>query len=265
MGKYLEKIYQNNNNQIYVSHNNYIHLETNYLYIYRDESNEINEIVSEDFPYMEFSTFKGYLFCKHEKDIPILPTSFLNIFKTNIKNMNNKFTDKSQDIIIKLTGFRNCSPKINKNIYFGYSYSNFMKLTNEDVLKMYKEFYKSQSIKNITEWFEYIRKKCPYDIKYKIKISDDDFNKKLTENDIMVEYDIRHKDEISLIKKVENLFDDNDSMIIILNDFHNTLEKIAKLVSDRKDITAYKGKNKLAIKYSDLLKLNLDWTIENFY
>ena len=46
-----------------------------------------------------------------------------------------------------------------------------MKLTNEDVLKMYKEFYKSQSIKNITEWFEYIRKKCPYDIKYKIKIS----------------------------------------------------------------------------------------------
>ena len=54
-------------------------------------------------------------------------------------------------------------------------------------------------------------------------------------------------------------------MIIIFNDFHNTLDKITNIISKRDDITAYRDKNKLTIKYNDLLKLNLSWSIENFY
>lgn len=263
--KYLEKIYQNDKNQIYLSHDGCLKLDMNYLYVYKNDKNKIEQLISDEFPFMEFFQYKGFIFVKEHKKIPLLPSSILNIFKTNIKNLNNQFTNKKYDIVLKFTGYKSCSPKINNNIYFGFSYDEFMNISDNDVKKMYNEFYKSQTLKNISEWFEYICENCPYEINYANEIKQEDFKKNISKNDVMIEYDIRHPKEIELIKKVEQIFDDNNSMIILFNDFHNTLDKITDIISKRDDITAYRDKNKLTIKYSDLLKLNLTWTIENFY
>lgn len=264
MSTNLEKTYQNNKNQIYYVPDNFLKLDMKYLYVYRNDNDEVEEIISNEFPLMEFVQFKGFLFTTVKK-IPMLPTSFMNIFKTNIKNLNNQFTDKKHEIVLKLSGFRRCSPRINTNVYFGFTYSRFMNITEQDVSKMYNEFIKSQTLTSIKDWFKYIRKVCPYDINYKNKITNQDFKEPITVDDIKIEYDIRHPKEIELIKKIEDTFDDKDSTIIILNDYNNTLDKITKLVAKRNDIVAYRDTDKLAIKYSDLLKLNLDWSIENFY
>lgn len=264
MSKYLEKIYQNPHNQVYAAHG-CLNFDMNFIYIYRDDNDEIKEMQSFEFPLMEFVQYRGFIFVKDNKRIPTPPSSFLDIFKTNIKNLNTQFNDKTYEIVLKLSGFRNCSPKINSNVHFGFSHDRFMKLTGDDVQKMYKAFFKSQTLKNINEFYDFIKECCPYDVNYKTKITDADFKTELTEDDVKIEYDIRHPDEIGLIKKVEELFDDRDSTIILLNDFCNTLEKVEKLVAKRDDIIAYKSKNKLAIKYSDLMKLGLKWTIENFY
>ena len=144
--KYLEKIYQNDKNQIYLSHDGCLKLDMNYLYVYKNDKNKIEQLISDEFPFMEFFQYKGFIFVKEHKKIPLLPSSILNIFKTNIKNLNNQFTNKKYDIVLKFTGYKSCSPKINNNIYFGFSYSEFMDISVNDVKKMYNEFYKSQTL-----------------------------------------------------------------------------------------------------------------------
>lgn len=261
----FKKIYQNCKNQVYVQHGNFLRFDMNYIYIYMNDKNEVEQLISNEFPLLEFSEFKGFLFCKNEKHIPVLPNIFMDIFKTNCKNLNNQFINKKHDIVLKLSGFKSCSPKINNELFYGFTYDNFLQLTTKDVEKMYSEFYKAQTLKSVDDWLKYIKEKCPWDINYANKISEESFKKDILPCDVKIEYDIRHADELSLIKKVEELFENDDELVLILNDFNDILEKITKLVEKRKDITAYRDKNKLLIKYGDLKKLNLQWSIENFY
>lgn len=265
MTKYFEKVYQNPKNQIYVQHGDILKFDMNFIYIYINNENKIEEMVSNEFPLLEFSQFKGFLFAKKKSLIPTLPDSFINNFKTNIKNLNYQFTNQKFDIVLKFTGYLGCSPRINNDAFYGFTYDKFLNISEKEINKMYNDFFKMQTIKSIDEWVKHIREKCPYNVNYCKKIDENAFKNEIYKSDIMIEYDIRHDDEITLIKKVEEIFEDKDEVVLVLNDFNDTLEKITKIVSKRDDIVAIRDKDKLLIKYNDLLKLGLSWSLENFY
>lgn len=262
-----------------------------YLYIYKhnvdsanyetnkqlDEKKDIHIYESDDFPeYLVLST-RGYMFIKKgskKKEIPILPEFPINEYKTNFIDFNNKFNKNlNTNTFIKLSpyiSFGETHPKlIIEHDYLLYIDQNNHLQTNE-ILKQFKIKNEKIDINNSKQWFEYIKKNCPFNsifnlpFNYYSEIDDNVFKKEPTINDVCIFYDIKSKNEYKIIQEIETTFEDKKQKVIFHETYNNKLNDVINKCNEMKIKYTKKNEYSIELKWSDLNKLGLKWTITDF-
>lgn len=249
-------------NQVYYVIKSEKKVKYKFEYVYRNWNNKIKIYTGDKFPSMLINAFTGFVFVYDPNvKIPMIPNMPNVEFKTDFVNFNKYFiTDKGYNMILKLTGFKNCSPKINTELIKGFKITNYEKL---DLSGLFDEFVKKQKkIKTAMEWYDFIIKNCP-NIHYKKEISDTDFDKNIDKSDVMVLYDIHSKDEIKIIEKIESEFDDINCDITIYNCYSGLTERIKNEFEKRK-LKIKIGPEYICVKFSDLKKIGLKYNILDF-
>ena len=283
----LNKVYETKFVQIYMDSSKSKKNEQ-YEYIYRYINSEIQDVQiykSDQFPYNLLTISTGFLFVHNNADVPILPNDDYNDYKTNIRCISNGFINKKDiNTVLNFRPSKGCHPNCMKNYMIGLNIQlGINKL--ENINEMYKHFIEIQpKFKNLKEWKKYICENCPSKIHYMETINDKTFQKKITENDIIVDYDIHDVHEIEIIKIIENTFENMNQTIKIFDNYNNIVDRI-KNECDKKKIKytssentkhtklKYKGKLKLnrfkgikwiELKYSDLLKCDIKYLLTDF-
>lgn len=283
-------------------HNGYIQIYTNniwketkqtkkYLYIYKhnvnvtnyeinkqlDMKNDINIYESDEFPEYLVLTTHGYMFVKptsKKKEIPILPEFSINEYKTNFIDFNNKFDKKlNTNTFIKLSpyiSFDETHPKvvIEHDYLLNIDQNNHLQIN--EILKQFKLKNKKININNSKEWFKYIKKNCPTNsifnlpFNYYSKIDDDVFKNEPTINDVCIFYDIKSKNEYKIIQEIEMTFEDKNQKIIFHETYNNKLFDVINKCKEMNIKYTKKNDYSIELKWCDLNKLGLKWTITDF-
>ena len=245
-----------------------------YLYIYRIED-EIYHHESNTFPQMLILVNPGYLFVKPKSKIEKIPSPELNIYKTNLYDLNQFIEDKK--IVIKFV------PKV---FCFNDDTTSSPKMTNEvnlifdendplEIKKIEKIINENQKqLHSSLEWFNHIYNNCPVcpitslPYRYDEHINNSSFKNKITINDFNIYYDIRSLNEYSIIEKIEKTFEDPNQDVEIVETYNLILSDLISCL-DKSKIKYKKieedGKiNSIILKYKDLNTINFNWRISDF-
>ena len=260
-----------------------------YEYIYRylnSSSDNIQFYKSNQFPYNLLTISTGFLFINsnEQADIPTLPNIEYKDYKTNLKCLSNGFINqKDINTVMEIRPGKNCHPNCVNSYTIGLKIEiQEFKIDKVSILKKFIEI--QPSFKNINEWKSYIYQNCPTHIHFTEKINNDTFNKKISENDMYVDYDIHDENEIKIIQIIENTFENMNQTVKIFDNYNNIVDRIRKecdiqkiKYSSSENIKhkklKYKGEIKnmryqgikwIELKYSDLLKCNIKYTLTDF-
>lgn len=262
-----------------------------FLYIYRkninkicyennkllDEIQEIKIYENDEFPeYLVLNTY-GYMFIKPDvkkREIPILPEVPIQEYKTNFMDFNNRF-DKNinTNTFIKLSpcvSFNESHPKIVFEHDYLLNINQNNHLQTKEILNQFQLKNNETNINNSKEWFEYIKKNCPFSsifnlpFKYYSKINDSIFKTKPTLDDVSIFYDIKSKNEYKIIQEIETTFEDLNQKIIFHETYNNRLTEVINKCKEMNIKYAKKNEHSIELKWSDLNKLNIKWNITDF-
>jgi hypothetical protein len=283
MSKEFNKLYDSEYFQIYKSNKKskypyeyYYRLIkfTGYKLLIEDD---VHEYKSDEFPFKLFTCSVGFLFV-HGKNtnIPILPISNYKSYKTESMDLSNDFINTNFNVIMNIKPGFLCNPKCTNSYTTGFNLTAKTKSSKDLILN---EFKKIQTIKNINDWVEFIKTKCPYDVHFQELINENSFKKQITEKDYEIKYDIKDIDEINIIKNIEDTFEDMNQIVKIYDNYENIVDRIKQACDDKKikykssftkakkHIKYSKPKDELKwieLKYSDLLKCGLEYTLLDF-
>jgi len=212
------------------------------------------------------------------------PNCFNNVIvgyliETDDDSSENSSGNKNDEIKnINTTFIRNKNDKDKENI---------LKISKFDfnIPELVKKFKDAQlKLKDVKDFINFISKNCPVNIHYLKEITDSTFKKEITEKDIYYDYDIHSIYEIEIIKRIEEQFEDLNQIVKIYDNYNNIVDRIENKCKDMKikyssseELKYKKLKKKgkeinkrefgikwIELKYSDLLKLNLEYSLTDF-
>lgn len=259
--------YINNDNNIYVEEYGYEPLiyknMCGFLITDKDikfTDSELNNIENRDFEY------------PHVGDVNVIQSNYLG-----------NYFEKGDDIVIKLSPIYGAYPNFIKSYIKKYSYENFKNaIKDKDFVKKifdkYKEINES-SPKNFEELIEYIKYNNPYEVFFIPEINDESFKHEFNYLEIMIFYDIRHKDEIDIAYEIESKFIEKKKDLLTFAIHNNVNDIVTKIENEfkRLGITDYEvicleppNKNKFQMKkiistYANFDKCNIEYDALDYY
>lgn len=236
-------------------------MESNYRFVYR-LGDKVRIYDSDVFPIHLVLSSHGFLFLKNEKvNLPMLPKSNDKYYKTQITDLNKYFIGQDNNVVLGITGYKNCSPKI---VYMQFRSYNLTKKDKIDKNNILEDFIDHQpGINTPSEWFDMICRECP-GVNYAKKIDSESFAKKITESDIQILYDIRDKDEMSIIENIESQFEKQSQSVDIYDDYNSVVETVTKKCSELNVPYKINKNGSVRLKFSDVNRLGIKWKLTNF-
>ena len=149
-------------------------IKSNFETVYVNKKLEVNVVNTKEFPETIVAVYPSFIFLKNSKielpkyitKKPLYTTS--NTLKTNYINLFSRVFEKNYQVIFKLEGYLNVSPKmIFKQIQAFKSYKDIA-----NVKKIVDEFINIQpKIETARDWYNNVKKYCPM-FDYKKQIDD---------------------------------------------------------------------------------------------
>ena len=246
-------------------------IKSNFETVYVNKKLEVNVVNTKEFPETIVAVYPSFIFLKNSKielpkyitKKPLYTTS--NTLKTNYINLFSRVFEKNYQVIFKLEGYLNVSPKmIFKQIQAFKSYKDIA-----NVKKIVDEFINIQpKIETARDWYNNVKKYCPM-FDYKKQIDDDVCKKQITLKQIKVNYDIRHLNELKVVELIESIYDDLNQTVIIRDDFTGIVKRLKKECDKHKvkyDIKIDEDFDVpyIKLKFIDLKNMNLKYSLLNF-
>ena len=257
----FDLLFRNNTLQIFKSSSNNL-FKKKFLFVYRQykiedniKSFEVKRYESNHLPLILMASHKGFLFVKDKvksSELDIIlngQSSIKEIPKTLFIDLNNIFQDNKYNIAYALISTS------------GKTTSAFIYKTDnkKNIKKSLKNYIKRQNEtgpKTAKKWFEFVINNAPeiyYDsIKNNIQ--------PMTKKDISIFYDLRVKNEMEVIKEIEDIFIDKNKLVTIYNDYSGLYKRI---IENKLKIKKLEN-DYLIIKYKDLIKGGLDFNLLDY-
>lgn len=221
--------------------------------------------------FVTFSECIGYIFTT--KDIVLsnchkYENSFGNTFPVNL---NQYFISNSgdYDLIFEITPTQSSSPKFNESVIIRMNSEELMKSKDvaTDTLKIVTEQFKEKI--SIEEFVLKIINTCPlnflgYPIDYPKCINNNIINSKIKSKNLFVAYDFRptkeltHQEEVDVITKIEDTFEDKSYVVSIQNNF-NDLKNRLEIAAKEQHIPYKSTKDTINFKLKDFRKLSFEF------
>ena len=247
-----------------------------YLYFYRkmnDDNGSVYRYENDEYPEMLVLNTCGYMFVKNGNEIPILPTFPVNEYKTNFVDFNTYFNKKyNVNTLVRISPSMSYTES-HPILVSEYNYlTKLDKNTKLDLKEIEKDWKKNlnKSINSSLEWFKYISNNCPVNSLYKLPynyysvINDSTFDKKPSNKDVVVYYDIKSTDEYKIIEDIETSFENLNQTVTFYETYNNKLKDVMNMCD--KNGIKYKKNDEISInlKWKDLNSLGLTWNITDF-
>jgi hypothetical protein len=224
-----------------------------------DGVKKIYRYSSNTFPMDLFLQRGGYLFTKVKADKKHLK-KLISIEKTPQKTVFVNLTDffkPNYNGYMILERDVNCNPRFNTSIEIPMKFNCRTTIDKNYLLHQLRKI--QRPVKSAVDWFEDICAHGDYSL-YPTTITDESFKKPITYDDIIVLYDIHDKNEIDYVKIIERTFEDLNQKVKIYRTYDGLYDAIVgKKLKTEKITDEY-----LTIKFSELLKLKLEFTIGSF-